>query len=631
MAFLSPLVQCSGRRILSIGRGFAFVRSVSTVEVKGRQALANIHKELEPLRPYLNDKSAGNNSTLACAEVEKVITLETYLSKVYPKLLAYNSTNYGLDVLTALRQEAKEVDARCLVMLLVTNWQKNSDTRIFLIDLWSRWIGSANYSQLSLLLAKLSREAFTDNEVLMYWKEIKRYGYELRMDVSVREALACFFEDMMKQSSNGGFAVKDVFTELAIRAALREGKPLLPASICLKFRVGRLSSATLNSVITALSIAHKNVEMYHLAALGHLLKKFPKGLITMSSTTKARFLSMGIRSSKGTFSTIANDCYEQLKKVPGEDIPMGFQYQLLSMNIHSGMLDLAVRMWESMKLHYDNLIQHDRSILSKLIFAFSREERYRAVADDIVKNIPTSYYGIEGMTEALLMYCARKKDYELAKQVYAAIEHPIRRTTLTYLLHLHVSLGDANGTEKILKEIKSRGEELKPEELARIVKSLSTIDMKKACLLAERFPISTTLKSFASIIDTAIQSNDFQTADEYLDQMSKNTPSKNPEINGLFTNLAIKRLCASGDMAVARQKWQKWLVAQRLPSKGYQIRALRTLLDTYIRQNTPQTATWVIDEMRALSVSKDQINRFITQRAAFSNLNQTQRDEWLRL
>lgn len=631
MALLSPLVPCSGRRILSIGRGFTLNRSIGTVGSKGRQALVNIHKELQPLQPYLDDRPDDKGLALDSAAVEKIIPLESYLSRVYPKLLAYNSTHSRLDVLTALRREAKDADAGCLVVLLVANWQKNADTRIFVIDLLSRWIKSTNYDQAGMLLAKLSKEAFSDNEVLMYCKEIRRYGYELRMDVSVRESLVYFFEQITKQSAKEDFAVRDVLTEVIIRAALREGKPLLAASICLKLRVGRLSCATLNSVVIALSISHKDVEMYHLTALGNLLKKLPRGLITMSSTTKARFLSMGIRSSKGSFSTIANDCYEQLKQVPGDDIPMGLEYKLLSINVHSGMLDRAARMWDSIKGRYDNIVQHDRSVLIKLIFAFSGEERYRAVADEIVNSVPTSYFGIEGLTEALLMYCARKKDYELAKQVYATIEHPIRRTTLTYLLHLHVSLGDANGTEKILKEIKSRGEELKPEELARIVKSLSTIDMEKARLLAERFPIPTTLKSFASIIDTAIQSNDFQTADKYLDRMSKHTSSKNLEINGLFTNLTIKRLCASNDMGAVRKKWQKWLVTQTLPQKEYQVKAFRTLLDEYIRQNNPQNATWVIDEMRASNFPKSQIKRFITQRAAFSNLTPTQKTEWLRL
>lgn len=620
---------------MSIGRGFILARSIGTVGTSGKQALVNIHKELEPLRAYfncLNDRSDDKGSALGdSAYVEKALPLESYLSRVYPKLLAYNSTHSRLDVLTALRREARDVDAGCLVMLLVSNWPKNSDTRIFVIDLLSRWIRSSNYDQVGLLFGKLSREAFSVNEVLMYCKEIKDYGYELRMDVSVRESLAVFFEEIAKQNSKRGFESKDVLIELILRAALREGKPLLAASICLKLRVGRLSCATLNSVITALSISHKEVEMYHLAALGNLLKKLPRGLITMSSTTKARFLTMGIKCSRGSFPTIANDCYEQLRKVPGDEIPMGVQYQLLRINIHHGMLDPAARMWDSMKEHYGNLMQHDRSVLIKLIFAFSGEKRYRAVADQIVNNIPASWLGMEGLTEALLMYCARKKNYELAKEVYAAIKHPIRRTTLTYLLHLHVSLGDANGTEKILKEIKSRGEELKPEELARIVKSLSTIDMEKARLLAERFPIHTALKSFASIIDTAIQTRDFQTADKYLDRMSKHTTPKNLEINGLFTNLIIKRLCASNDMTTARQQWQKWLVANSLPQKEYQIKAFRTLLDEYIQQNTPQAASWVVDEMCALSLPKSQIKRFITQRAAFSNLTDTQKAEWLRL
>lgn len=649
MAFTTSLFHYGRRKlsfdglILYAGKSPKLKRTAGTLATtiqRDQEIIEGIQQELKPLKEYteqncMHGTSAGD--PLDPKTVKGVVTPNRYLSSIYPKMLSISRYDGQYNVFDALQDSQKYNSdekgyLKYLKTILAANWPSNADTRIFCLDLLARLIQESKYDQALSLLATLARHSLSNQEVIIFRNALQSGGFYPRQDVDdVRESVALLLEGLSSLKNSAELKKRDCLTEIIIKNALYEGKPLLASSIWIRLKYSWLSSHTLNSIVTALSISHRQVEPFHLQALHKLLKTFPKSLFYMCAATKSRFISMGIKMSTDNQSlpSIANDVYDLIKDVQGDDIPLLLQYKLLSLNVHCGTLNQAARIWDSLSAKYNNdIMTHNTLILSKLIFAFSKEEKYRSIADSIVRRLPEESYGLEGMTEALLMYCARKKDFTLAEKVYAAIGHPIRRTTLTYLLHLHVLLNDASGTEKILKEIRSRGESLYAEELARLVQSISTVDLEKACRLVERFPVNTSLKAYGAIVNTSIDQKNFPTADEYLDILSHNCSDNNKEIAGLIANLSIKRLVEAKDLQGTRKLWQHWLVNNQIPDKTYQFKALRTILDEYIRENNPKQAIWVINEMVMLGLSMSQIKYYVSQRAAHHNLNTSCKKVW---
>lgn len=351
-----------------------------------------------------------------------------------------------------------------LIMLISTNWYRSEEARVWALDALSKLAEDEDYINFNRILLQIIENGLVESEVNVWCRVVNKYHGVL---YNTRSGLWKFIELLHNNPEYWA-----ITTDLLIKAALLQGKPILASSIALRLSK-HAQHDTVLSILRSMLFDDKVYGKYHLRAARDLTLKFN---ISLPDNIKTRIIK-SVCGMPRDFFELVDECSRFLLK-DGKELPLAASHEIILRYLNQKSPIPAAELWR--RIERPNIIEHSVHVLSRIIKMFSKFATTRLLAKQIIGKIPKEYYHLDGLTEALLVYCTRKHDYDLAQEVYSCIETPIRRDTLTYLLYLHIRFEDKTGISKIVNEIIERGGQLTIEENAALVRSMAREDLKKA-------------------------------------------------------------------------------------------------------------------------------------------------------
>lgn len=517
-----------------------------------------------------------------------------------------------------LIKNAMSIERNCLLMVVVYCWSKSINIRIWLINYLSELLLNDQLEDVQWILSKLFRCGLAESE--------KRY-YSL---------------STVKFQSLYHLQYLD-YVVLLIRMAQRQGRPVLATSLCIKFKDKTdIPHSDILTCINNLLIPDPDFSIYNLKALHQLLISYNYD-IALPPRLLSSVIKTGLRLCRTHDApNLANDCYDLATKCARKfvttKIPIQTVYKIMMFNLARGNFRKVHSIWLDYKDYYqaDEFMNHDKTLLTKLILAFSKERVFRYTAQEIALKIPQEYYSSEGMTEALLIFCGRTKNTVLAQKVYASISYPLRRSMFTALLYMHIELKDSNGVERILSEINNRSDVILPHELGLVVKFFAKNNIDKAKELASRFPNKISIRINEVFADYYAEIGDVENMNHYLNLIDKHQPNISTSAN----NILLKSILRTENLSQARKVWQKWLLEDTNFDHRQKLIALNTILDELIRRTADEDidndefysfTSWLINEMVYAGVGFDQIRQTFRTRDLFRQLDKPLKTRWFRL
>lgn len=408
------------------------------------------------------------------------------------------------------------------------------------------------------------------------------------------------------------------------------GKPLLAASLCLRLdEVGLLDQDTLQQTVSLLMISHPTQNQFNIKTISELHKQLKNTQVELTTEQKGQLLQMASNFSYDKFPSMLNDTFNLVQHIPGGDVPVSSLFKMIKSNLRYNNTSRAAVIAREISQRQLTIDQYDLEIMGLMIRNFSKTRKYLDIAHHLVSIIPEEYYIVEGLTEILLSYCARTKNQELAVTVYSQLEAPIPRSVLTALLHLHISFGDSGGAEKILLEIARRNDALRPVEFSMIVQAALQQNLEKAANLARKNAPQVAKLAYGSIINKAIEENNMDIADEFIDLAYENL-GENDRVFDSISTLIIKRILKQENSQEARLQWIQWKSAShktskiRLPKRNIQIINLRAIADKAMSEGNSHVVNWVVQELRHLGMHMSDIRKELSKRSNLKTIESPQ-------
>ncbi|CAN6639546.1 hypothetical protein TRVA0_017S02124 [Trichomonascus vanleenenianus] len=492
--------------------------------------------------------------------------------------------------------------------------------RVWIVDTLSK-LFIARRGDFWFFLKRLVELGWTEEDLRFYNQLFGIYGR-----IGTGRSSLMVFLDRLKERSDANEIAVDLLTKMA----LREGKPILAASIILRCKE-YCSSGTLDLCVRAIAQPNTKYGLFHACALQKLTYAFPFEAFSTSESTKARIIELGLSIAVNDFPSLPKDCYHIAKYQGSSPIPASAVMALLRRCLSVEHYQFANHLWGTIKhVYLHNIAQLGLADVAYLVRSFSKSEKYRLnTAKEIVEAIPEEIYSREGLLESLLIYSARSGDSKLLEKLVKSVPKPAPRPVLSSLLNAFASHGDSEGLQRVVSEITSKGLAMHDADTAKIVSLLAKDDFNRACSLVEHLQSQgqKPYKAMAALANRAIEQSHFDMAQHYISILlvEEGVPW---DVISLAKNLQLKLLVVQGKTAEARKKWQVWLATNSLPGTRYKLTALRTILDEYVRQNNSQSASWVVKELEELGLTANDIRAQVTKR---KRLTPAQRQSWERI
>lgn len=161
--------------------------------------------------------------------------------------------------------------------------------------------------------------------------------------------------------------------------------------------------------------------------------------------------------------------------------------------------------WLSIKGFYHDISLHDTKVLAVLIIVFSKNKKYREIAKELVNEIPDFMYSDPELISPILDLLGDMNRPDIANTICAQLKPPLSRPMLSTLLKLHVSFDDAEGTEKVLKQIYDVGSELYTGDYVVIVgQLLKKNEFQKALNVVKTIPLEYAEMSYIAMINNIV-------------------------------------------------------------------------------------------------------------------------------
>lgn len=426
-------------------------------------------------------------------------------------------------------------------------------------------------------------------------------------------------------------------SKILIEITCSIGKPLVAASFCLRFDELRLiDEKMIDRVMSLLLIPHPLQGTFYIKAISTLASKLQTVNITLSSEEKAKIIEQSFVSSKFDIPTLVNDSLDLTSKIAGGDVPTPLLFNILKLNLDANNTSRASTIAKTILERGTSINDYDYTVIGSAIRQFSKHRQYRNLAKALALIIPEDYYIVPGLTEALLSYCARTMDEELAVAVYSKLEMPLRRSVLTSLLHLHLAFDDNSGSEQILKEISRRNDALMPVEFSMIVQAMlrQNDGLEKAAAICRKNPPHLARLSYADIINSALTKGDTKIANEFIDIAYENL-LENDSTFDTISVLIIKKILLTHGPVEARLQWLQWKSGSqkaskiRLPSPKHQIIALRSIFDKATADQNKSVVDWTFHELRHLGVHMSDIRKELSRRSTTKKFKRIKPDKKL--
>lgn len=158
--------------------------------------------------------------------------------------------------------------------------------------------------------------------------------------------------------------------------------------------------------------------------------------------------------------------------------------------------------WLWIKGFHQDLSYHDPRVLAVLLVIFTKNKKYRGIAKELVNEIPERMYSDPELIGPLLDLLSVMNRPDVANTICAQIKPPLSRPMLSTLLKLHVSFNDAEGTEKVLKQIYDMGSELSTSDYVIIVTQLlKKKQFSKALNVVKTIPLEFADMAYIAVIN----------------------------------------------------------------------------------------------------------------------------------
>lgn len=574
-----------------------------------------VHNTLASSGPHslegLYDKSLEQlHSSTSLAPV--IDGLVTHAKLSYPVNLCNIAQFYDPenDLIINLLSRNKTFEVYCILRLFAHHWSGSPYTKLVRLILLS------TLSKL-LVQGKLIDFAYFLHIIISGWKTedlvalniiVGQHGHSIRTLISP-EDYRRLAELAPGSSTSSAYPIQ--MADSLIKICLHIGDPLLAASFCIRFHPSiYVSASTLHSCMQALIVFEAgSIGYLKFKALERLAAHFPKSRIWADGMFKRKMIETALELSRGKPPPFANDVFNLASSLPGDPVPTHAVYRVLEKNIANQDTMTAASLWKRIENDYDDFTDHGVKTLSGLLYRFSKERQYRSMAREIAAKIPSQFYGVDGISEPLLLYCARERNIEFAQEIYKQLKFPLRRTVLTSLLHLHLAVKDDAGAEKILLEIKNRGWTLEDHELARIIKSLAEQDIGRAIALIERFPqLATSPKLHATICNAAVEMGDQRTFYEYLEKLRETGTS---ESYGMMSLIMAKQVGKLENPEDVKRAWLYWTEAGPSTPFAFRLSSLRALLSVFCKRKNDEYVVWTLKELKDLGQRRSMLFKFV--------------------
>lgn len=511
--------------------------------------------------------------------------LNTHFSESLPHTKDFIELTTGSHIVEQLISEKKNTEAALFIVSLLKN--QNVGARI-LLDTCAR------------LLSKSSVIPVT--QILQFWHD--KFDLAVKPGTDVHELAA-----------------------LLVSTACNKGDPLAAASLCLILDNAKiLSQWCVDQTVSSLLLHNGDRTQYNIKAILELNKRLQNTSVVLSSHQKGQLVRLGTELSSEKFPSMLNDTFNLAIHTAGGEIPYREMFNMIRSNLLYNNTSRAALIATALYNRGTSIENYDIHVLGLMIKKFSKTRKYLRIARHLVSLVTEEYYNVEGLTEILLSYCARTKDQDLAVKVYAQLNAPIPRTVLTSLLHLHISLGDNEGAEKILKEISRRNDALLPVEFSMIVEVALQQSLDKAVELVRKNTPSFAKFAYGPVINKAIELGEVEIADEFINLVYNNFHHNDIVFDGIAT-LIIKRILKTQTSRDARLQWLQWKSGNhprpkiKLPSESTQIISLRAIADRAMVEGDSSVVHWVVQELRHLGMHMSDIRKELLKRKNAHNIS----------
>lgn len=502
----------------------------------------------------------------------------------------YNSED---DFIIELLCRGKTCEAYCIFRFLTQQRGDVQRIQLILLSTLSKLLAQKKIEEFALFFHIYLTTAFEDNQATSLNEMLK--DFDFKPDNLTSRA----FCEKISQDA----ALCSDIADFLICLTLRFGDPLISAAICMRFYPSiYVKSRTLYKLINSLAVYDADKGYLHMKALVILLNTFPKGKIYADAYLKRRIINTVLQMCRHRPPTFVNEMTFFTLFLPGDQLPTRVLYQVLEKCIANDDESNALMLWKIIKTDYSDFTDHGIRTLSALLHRFSRDRRLMGYAREIVHKIPPNLYDTEGISEALIMYCVRDNNLDLARDICGRLKSPFRRTILTSLLHLHLFAKDEKGTEAILKEISNHSVPLQEHELALIVKSLAKGSLTKAVQLLDKVPKYNNSPSVLSTIcNCAIDTNQDEFFYKYFEKLLQ---VKKTSSFGISSQIIAKKINNVTSAEESRRLWLYWTqIGPRIPF-SQQVRSLRLFLSRFCKLDYTEMIVWALKEYEELGYSR---------------------------
>ncbi|ANB11877.1 hypothetical protein AWJ20_102 [Sugiyamaella lignohabitans] len=601
----------------------------------------------------------SQTSLLEC----QTISFERYKREIEPHLFQVRYSQHDFDLVLSLYQCGHGEIAYKLQTILAAQWPYSADVKATIVTSLGLLVsqGKPEYAEsfLNLLIEKFDEEQY------------EMFSRSLRLTVSDSD------KDDPNVRKIGGLSVdkksppipdsgdsQDIFSTLKnprrfkyfvanalVKFALELGDPLLAASLLIQFRSDfvYIQTNSIYNCIRGLLVYDPYLNPFLIRAIYNIYCAYPNDRVLFDSEMKRKLTMNGIRYCKNKYPSFANECFNLAVKLKGDPVPIVAVYKMIMLNLQYNNVTQASNIWKAFSSSLGEFDNHDRLTISALLLRLSKDKKYLPVSVAIASSLQPSYYNLEGITEGLLLTCARSKNVELIEKIYPHLEQPFRRSTLTALLKLHLVLDDSSGVEKLLLEINSRKKTgssthhnggLNEVELSSIIEELSNHDTSRAETFLERFstwPSKLLLRSYAAISNRAIEKKEWATYQKYLDLLLDHDDSRDLSDVCCIENIQLKAECSKLSESTSSfhsvQRLHQSLTGPR--RKFYKTRerlvGLHIICDTALKLQTRATSIiqWLVLEYLNLGLAHNDIRQHLQMRHGFRILPPDIQQKWL--
>lgn len=523
------------------------------------------------------------------------------------------------------------------------NWPSSKDVRIQVLTSLSKLaVDSETHFLARDFIKYLTMETWSEQEIktLQVWlKSVSNYSgmesahlNEQKVDTSTRQACTKLIDGI-----DSAYFASHLST-LLVNLSLSIGSPLLSASILSRAvsSGSQVPQQIIHACLMGLTVDNSATRQYQLKAFFHVTKilwgKSGPIEFDFSPDLSRRIVELGIKVSKDLYPSIAYETFQRILNLisrtsSSAPVPMRTCIDLLMLHLHHESQDRAAYIWNYVSKYYNQLKYAlvDVNTASSLILRLSKYKRTLRYAKILAESVPDEAYSIDGLTEALLVYCARNADMALSQRIYDKLSAPFSLSVLSSFLRLHLSFGDAEGAEKIIKQITAQGGKLDQSDIICISEHLSRAygtDKAIEFVLKSGGKVPRQ-KALGTLIKHEVDRGNYDYYDQFIENL---LGSVSGDVRRMAISITAQRYCFGEEdqSSLARRLYQYWSLDE--DSFKPSIVELNSFLDPILLGHKRDIFLWLAERYRDLGVDYGELANRIRKS---QKLDKAQQAEWL--